>query len=250
LISTRILSGFKNLDEAYQDWLITREACLVPLDDKDTMEVFRLHYLGGDRNVDGIVWKRKIDREDEGLCTSQDDVMRMPVVVEEEKGDVNDETPDDTTAAKSADAKLDTMDENVDAPVPSAHEHELTERIDQENPKDESPPKQITTTEEGEEGSRILSQTKSQIHDVALQPDNSNIFTSVGAAIIPPKSDSDTSDSNKKDTLLTTTPHPAIALKEENTLPTTCDNVASLPPKTENSNKLQDGSLVEGLSMS
>ncbi|KAL3908385.1 MAG: hypothetical protein SGILL_008503 [Bacillariaceae sp.] len=58
LISGRNLVGFQNLSAAYDDWVQTTLASpTFPDSESRTVQYFEKHYLDGNRNVDGLVWR-------------------------------------------------------------------------------------------------------------------------------------------------------------------------------------------------
>ncbi|KAL3911653.1 MAG: hypothetical protein SGILL_007197 [Bacillariaceae sp.] len=61
LVSGRNLVGFENPSAAHKDWMQTTLASpTFPFDEARTIENFKKHYLNGDRNVDGIVWRSNL----------------------------------------------------------------------------------------------------------------------------------------------------------------------------------------------
>jgi hypothetical protein len=89
LISGRNLIGFKTVDAAYQDWLMTIDASPMPFEEERSIETFRSRYLDGNRNIDGISWRTIRLTNDE---TSQS-------VVEKGTGVVSDFTDQESISA-------------------------------------------------------------------------------------------------------------------------------------------------------
>jgi hypothetical protein len=58
LITRRALAGFESADAAHEDWLETRQhSPICPVDEPSTLSYFTTHYLDGERNIDGVIWR-------------------------------------------------------------------------------------------------------------------------------------------------------------------------------------------------
>lgn len=58
LITRRALAGFESANAAHADWLETRQHSPVcPVDEPTNLDYFTTHYLDGERNIDGMIWR-------------------------------------------------------------------------------------------------------------------------------------------------------------------------------------------------
>lgn len=65
LITRRVLAGFESEAAAYADWLEMRQTSALggPADEPQDLEYFKLYYLDGERNVDGLIWRASLPPE-------------------------------------------------------------------------------------------------------------------------------------------------------------------------------------------
>jgi len=82
LITKRNLVGFETLQSAFVDWKETAKLSpSFPLLEPKTMENFIKYYLDGERNVDGLVWRRQNPGSVDPVGTSNSDVLvHVPII--------------------------------------------------------------------------------------------------------------------------------------------------------------------------
>ncbi len=79
LITKRKLVGFGSVEDAFLDWLQTADfsPSFPPLEAK-TLDNFKIYFLDGDRNIDGLVWKAPPIPNAESNVTARDNTQ-LPV---------------------------------------------------------------------------------------------------------------------------------------------------------------------------
>jgi hypothetical protein len=122
LISGRNLVGFQNATAAYKDWIQTTLASpTFPASESRSIEKFEKHYLDGNRNVDGIIWRNNHRNND--ATTSRLHIVPVSVSGSVQKHFIADDTDDSENIQRKASTKRKRREEtNGDAQTGVDHE--------------------------------------------------------------------------------------------------------------------------------
>jgi hypothetical protein len=122
LISGRNLVGLQNATAAYKDWIQTTLASpTFPASESRSIEKFEKHYLDGNRNVDGIIWRNNHRNND--ATTSRLHIVPVSVSGSVQKHFIADDTDDSENIQRKASTKRKRREEtNGDAQTGVDHE--------------------------------------------------------------------------------------------------------------------------------